>query len=287
MTDLEGVAGVQNMQDWCNSEGRYYQKARELLTMEVNAAIEGFLEGGAKEFLVADGHGSGAINGELLRPEAELSRNWPKGKKGFSMAQKDFDLAAFIGQHPMAGTVGGHLCHTGNMGVVQQTINDIEVGEFGDLVMLAGELGIRTVLTSGCEAMCREAAAFVPGIEAVAVKRGIQPEPGNHLPANAYRLHNTGAIHLHPREARARIRSGALRAITRAAGEDFGLVKPPAPPYTRIRISRGDGEHPPMLRVWKHPESLLGLANAPMVSFELKINPADPALRELVGDQAS
>ena len=46
MTDLEGVAGVLDYDNWCTPESRYYETAKELLTLEVNAAIEGFFEGG-------------------------------------------------------------------------------------------------------------------------------------------------------------------------------------------------------------------------------------------------
>ena len=40
MTDLEAVAGVINFLDWCYPTGRYYDQAKELLTLEANAAIE-------------------------------------------------------------------------------------------------------------------------------------------------------------------------------------------------------------------------------------------------------
>ena len=46
-TDLEGVAGVMNFEDWCTPGTRYYELAKEFLTLEVNAAAEGFFEGGA------------------------------------------------------------------------------------------------------------------------------------------------------------------------------------------------------------------------------------------------
>ena len=62
MTDMEGVAGVLDFENWCKPESRYYELGKELLTLEVNAAIEGFSRGGATEFLVADGHGYGGIN---------------------------------------------------------------------------------------------------------------------------------------------------------------------------------------------------------------------------------
>ena len=64
-TDLEGVAGVLDSAERCcprdwgsfsRVESRYFEKAKRLLTMEVNAAIEGFFEAGAREILVGDGH---------------------------------------------------------------------------------------------------------------------------------------------------------------------------------------------------------------------------------------
>jgi len=57
MTDMEGAAGVVNADDYLAPGARYYEVARELVTGEVNAAIEGALEAGATEFLVLDGHG--------------------------------------------------------------------------------------------------------------------------------------------------------------------------------------------------------------------------------------
>lgn len=72
MTDLEGAAGIINFDGYCTPNGRYYETARELITKETNAAIEGLIEAGAKEILVVDGHGYGAINPLLLHPSAEL-----------------------------------------------------------------------------------------------------------------------------------------------------------------------------------------------------------------------
>ena len=57
MTDMEGCAGILNFKDWVFPEGRYYDKGKRLLTLEVNAVAEGFFAAGADEVLVADGHG--------------------------------------------------------------------------------------------------------------------------------------------------------------------------------------------------------------------------------------
>ncbi len=82
MTDLECTAGVVSLPEYClpgqsnkygrTEGGKYYEHARELATMEVNAAVEGLLEGGATEILVRDGHGPGGLNVSLLHPEAGM-----------------------------------------------------------------------------------------------------------------------------------------------------------------------------------------------------------------------
>ena len=270
MTDLEGVAGVLDSENWCLPDSRYYEKAKGLLTREVNAAIQGFLEGGATEFLVADGHGPGAIDPEALHPKAELARNWPPGRSYPFSLDSSYRFAAWVGQHPKAGTIGGHICHTGSMVVRDLSINGVSLGEFGEMALCAGELGVRTIFGSGCEAFTREARDLAPGVETVAVKRGVQTEPGHHLPAVAYRAHNKAAIHLSPEEARGRIRAGAKKAIERALNEDFGLVKL-EPPYGRVTVLRSDETNPPRVRRDEHPTSVIELMNthAPFEPIEM------------------
>ncbi|MDD5678192.1 MAG: M55 family metallopeptidase [Kiritimatiellae bacterium] len=273
VTDLEGVAGILDSENWCLWESRYYEAGKELLTREVNAAIEGFMSAGATEFLVVDGHGFGAINPALLHPAAELARNWPAGKAyPFSLDDGHFDYAAWIGQHPKAGTIRGHLCHTGNMGVRDLCINGISMGEFGEIALCASELGVRSIFASGCKAFTEEAKTFVPGIETVVVKRGTQTDPGHHLIAEAYRRHNTAAIHLQPDEARRRIQAGARQALLRAGKESFGLVTM-KPPYDLVSILRATETLPPRTSRAHHDKSVIALLN--MSRTVTPLNPAE------------
>lgn len=264
MTDLEGVAGVLDSEDWCHKDSRYFDQAKELLTREVNAAVEGFLAAGATDILVADGHGWGGINPSLLHPRAELAVHWPAGRAyPFSLDSQPFDVAAWIGQHPKAGTVGGHLCHTGSMDVRELQINEVSVGEFGEMALCAGELGVRCIFAAGCEAFTHEAAEFIPGIETVAVKRGTQTEPGHHLCGTAYRKHNVAAIHLAPDESRLGIREGAQRALDRARSMDLGSVKMPKPPYEAMMIVRPGEQRPPRVLRKNHDSSIIAMLNMP------------------------
>ena len=70
--DIEGVAGIVRPEQTL-LEGKDYSYARNLMVEEVNAAVEGALEGGAKEVVVCDAH-SHQFNllPDRLHPEARL-----------------------------------------------------------------------------------------------------------------------------------------------------------------------------------------------------------------------
>ena len=76
--DIEGVAGVVASQQGQPGNGEY-EKARILMTNEVNAVIEGLVEAGATEILVNDSHGPMTnILPSLLHPAADLILGKPK-----------------------------------------------------------------------------------------------------------------------------------------------------------------------------------------------------------------
>jgi D-amino peptidase len=263
MTDMEGVAGVLDSENWCKPEGRYYELGKELLTAEVNAAIAGFARAGATEFLVADGHGHGGINPKLLDPRAELARNWSPPPYPFSL-DESFGFAACVGQHAMSRTELAHLAHTGSFGVFETTINGTAVGEFGEMALCAAQLGVRYIFGSGDLAFTKEAQKLLPGIETAAVKRGTTPGRGDECDREAYGKRNLAAIHSQPQRARAMIAAAAERALRRAkADASFGIVAL-KPPFTRVTILRHQGKQPKQIGRSSHPSDGIALMNAPM-----------------------
>jgi D-amino peptidase len=260
MTDLEGVAGVLNFQEWTGPGKPYYGLAREFLTLELNAAIDGFFEGGATEILVVDGHGPGAINIDQLDPRVEYLRGWGDGPWPL-MLDETFDAVGCVGQHAKAGTPYAHLAHTQSTGYLDLSINGISIGEFGQLSMCASELGVRVIFGSGDEAFTKEAQALVPGIETVAVKRGVRSGTGDNLTREQYTNFTGSAMHSHPVKARRLIREGALQAIRRAEKEDFGIIEL-NPPFERVAKFRPSEDNPD----WRisresHPSSVIAAMN--------------------------
>lgn len=260
MTDLEGVAGVLNFQEWTGPGKPYYGLAREFLTSEVNAAVDGFFEGGAREILVADGHGPGAVNMDQLDSRVEYLRGWGDGPWPL-MLDETFDFLTFVGQHAKAGTEYGHLAHTQSTGYLDLSINGISIGEFGQLAMCASEIGVRTIFGSGDEAFTKEAGKLVPGIETVAVKRGVRSGTGGNLTREQYAKSTASALHSHPVKARRLIREGALRAIHRAQKKDFGIIDL-TPPFQRVAKFR-PSENKPDWTISRetHPSSVIAVMN--------------------------
>jgi D-amino peptidase len=239
MTDIEGVCGIVNFDDWALPQGRYYEEGKKLLTLEVNAAIDGFLAAGATEILVADGHGHGAINNILLDHRAFFLRGPVPGPYPF-MLDDTFDAIAWVGQHAKAGTECAQMAHTGWFNIIDYKINGVSIGEFGQIALCGAYFGVRSIFGSGDEAFTKEAAELILGIETVSVKRGILPGSGDEHNSEGYKLRNNGAIHMHPEKARDLIRNGAERALRRFAEnrEQFPLLQL-EPPFTKeIRYRR-------------------------------------------------
>ncbi len=168
ITDAEGVAGIcrQDQTDPKDSE------LRQLLTGEVNAAVEGFLAGGADEVVVWDGHdGSQTLSALNIHPKARLVL----GDLGVTLTmERHYAGLAFIGQHSMAGVRGGIMAHSySSLGIQNILMNGKPVGEIGTRAALAGWFNTPVILLTGDDAATRELLAIVPEAEVAAVKEGL------------------------------------------------------------------------------------------------------------------
>jgi D-amino peptidase len=207
-SDMEGTAGVV---DWeqCVGDGPAAVAGRRLLLGEVNAAIEGAVEGGATEVVVNDSHST-------MRnlPPAELAgdASYISGShKPLYMMQgldDSFDAVLFISYHGSVGAPAG-LSHTYNpRAVVEARLDGVVTGEAGINALVAAHYGVPVVLVTGDRCACEETAALIPDIRMAVVKEHV-----SRLAAHS----------LHPAAACALIREQAQIAVARA-----GTV--PAPP---------------------------------------------------------
>lgn len=201
-TDMEGTAGIV---DWeqCVGDGPQAAAGRRLLLAEVNAAIEGALDGGATEIVVNDSHST-------MRnlPAAELAGHatYIAGsfKPHYMMQGLDetFDAAMFISYHGSVGAPAG-LSHTYSPRVVVEAKLDGKVtGEGGLNALVAAHYGVPLVLVTGDRCACEETAAFAPGVRQAVVKEHVS---------------RLAARSLHPDQSCALIREQAKRAVAEAA----------------------------------------------------------------------
>lgn len=261
MTDLEGVSGIKDFDGWCTPESRFYDVACRLLTLEVNAAVEGFFAAGAAYVEVADGHGYGAIDVELLDPRVEYARGWPEAWP-FGL-DDTFDGVAWVGQHAKASSEFAHLCHTQGFNYIDLAVNGVSIGEFGQFALCAAELGVPAFFAAGDLAFTKEAKALVPKILTCAVKRGVTPGAGEECTTEEYRRRNAGAVHIPPARARALIRQAAETAATKLKSDPPQLLRL-TPPYDRVARFRPDRKgEPPTSSREHHPSSVIELMRLP------------------------
>ena len=211
ISDIEGVAGIVR---WGQTGGDLplYQEARKLYTEEINAAVRGAKSGGATEIVVMDCHGAGgnydfnSLLPDQLDPDCEfvIQSEWTEYT---AFLEQGCDAALFVGMHAMAGTPDGVLSHTVS-GQAWQSLkfNGTLVGETGINAALCGQWGCPVALVTGDRAVCREAAALLPGVTTVEVKEGIG---------------RFSARSKTPATARVLIEEGAKRAL-----QDLQAVRP-------------------------------------------------------------
>jgi D-amino peptidase len=264
MTDLEGVAGVKNAPQWCNTDSQFYGVACRLLTLEVNAAVEGFFSGGAQYVMVADGHGAGAIDIERLDARVEYARGWPAERPWPFGLDASFNGIAWVGQHAKASSEYAHLCHTQSFRYIDLSVNGVSIGEFGQFALCGSELGVPAFFGAGDLAFTHEAEALVPDIVTCAVKRGVTPGTGEDCTDTEYRDRNAGAVHIPPERARAMIRKAAEAAAWKLKKSPPPLI-PLKPPFERVAILRPEkrGE-PKVIARETHPASVIEVMGLPM-----------------------
>jgi D-amino peptidase len=201
ITDAEGVGGV------CRQEQTEPKdpELRQLLTGEINAAVEGFLAGGADEVVVWDGHdGSQTLSTLTIHPKARLVM----GALPVSMLmERHWSAVAYVGQHSKANVRGGIMAHSySSLGIQNMLLNGKAVGEIDVIAAMAGHFGTPAIMLSGDQAAANELHEIVPNAEVAVVKEGL----------GRYNCISLSAV-----AARDAIREAARRSVAK-----IGTIKP-------------------------------------------------------------
>ena len=201
ITDAEGVGGVcrQDQTDPKDTE------MRQLLTGEINAAVDGFFQGGATDVYVWDGHdGSQTLSTLTIHPRARLIMG---GLSSTMLLERGFAAVVFVGQHAHANSPGGVMAHSySSLGTQNILMNGKPVGEIETRTALAGWFNTPVIFLSGDQAAAAQLHAIVPDAVTAEVKEGLE---------------NYACISLSAQAARDLIRRGAAESMTR-----IGRIRP-------------------------------------------------------------
>lgn len=201
ITDAEGVGGV------CRQEQTEPKdpEMRQLLTGEINAAVEGFLAGGADEVIVWDGHdGSQTLSTLTIHPKAKLVMGTLPPSM---MLDRRYSAVAYVGQHSKANIRGGIMAHSySSLGIQNMLLNGKPVGEIDVIAAMAGHFATPVIMLSGDLAAASELKEIVPGAELAVVKEGF----GRY-----------GCVSLSAPAARDLIKEAARRSVAK-----IGTIKP-------------------------------------------------------------
>lgn len=198
--DLEGISGVVHGEH-TRRDGREHDLARRLMTAEVNAAIEGALEAGARAVIVNDSHGTMRnLVPDLLHTKALLITGSPKPLSMMEGIQDgSYTCAMFVGYHSRMNQAGV-LSHTYSGAVIRDVrLNGELMGETGINAAVAGSFGVPVTLVTGDNQVTAEASSLIPGIVTAEVKQART---------------RFSARCLHPQEACSLIRMRAREAVT-------------------------------------------------------------------------
>lgn len=203
VNDIEGISGINNVHQIRHGYKEFEEFGRIQVTEDVNAAVRGLRTAGAADIRVADSHGPGGPNKNIIPEKLEkgvkLFQEGAIYKRLKEAADKSIDGAVLVGFHAMADTKDGFLRHTITL-EPRIRINGKFVGETAIDAYTLAEYGIPVIMVTGDQALVREASAFMPGIETVQVKTSLDCRTTECLPLL---------------EARRLIEAAAERALSR------------------------------------------------------------------------
>ena len=174
--DMEGITGVASA-DQLGPAGFEYQRAREWMTGEVAAAMQGAREAGATEFVISDSHG----NGESLLIDrlptdvpVRIVRSFPRPLGMMEGIDSTFAAVIFIGYHTSTSSLTGVRAHTISSALLTKiALNGVAQSEAGINAAIAAHFGVPVVMITGDDQIVAETKQRLGNLEGVAVKRAI------------------------------------------------------------------------------------------------------------------
>ena len=197
--DMEGISGVVDPAQ-LGPDGFEYQRAREWMTGEVNAAIAGIRASGPADIVICDSHGNGqSLLIDKVADDVRIVRGFPRPLEMMQGLDDSFAAAMFVGYHASewtADAVRGHTISSARLLGVRLNGNEVSEGIYN--AALAGHFNVPIAFVSGDRLAVTQIQKAVPGVEGAIVK-----EP--------YGYHSAQTVT--PARGQAMIREGVARAM--------------------------------------------------------------------------
>jgi len=169
--DMEGIVGVVTGEQ-LSPQGFEYERFREFMTQEVNAAVEAALASGATEVVVSDSHGNGQnLLIEKLPRNITLVRSWPRPLMMMQGIDETFAGVIFIGYHTGTTNPEGVRAHTiSSARLADVQLQGRSVSEAAINAAIAGHFNVPVIMVSGDDALIKETTALLGDVEGAVVK---------------------------------------------------------------------------------------------------------------------
>jgi len=169
--DMEGVVGVVTNEQ-LGPQGFEYNRFREFMTAEVNAAAQAAFDAGATEVVISDSHGNGQnLLIEKLPKQVTVVRSWPRPLMMMQGIDETFDGAIFIGYHASTNNTAGVRAHTiSSARLADVRLNNVSMPEAGINAAIAGHFNVPVIMISGDDVAVKEVTDLLGNIEGAVVK---------------------------------------------------------------------------------------------------------------------
>ena len=169
--DMEGLSGINH---WKMTSFNYpeYEQGRKFLTSDVNAAIAGLIDGGAKQVVVTDAHGSGNPEPDILLDQMDKRAVFEFRDSAFApytdMPNSSFQAIVCIGMHARANS-NGFLAHTYTIEPAFN-VNGMDFTETTIIAVSAARFGVPVIMVSGDQVLERQIKDQFPEVAYAVVK---------------------------------------------------------------------------------------------------------------------
>ena len=169
--DMEGVVGAVTGEQ-LGPGGFEYERFRQFMTNEVNAAIDAARAAGANEFVISDSHGNGQnLLIDQLPLDVTVIRSWPREHGMMAGIDESFDGVIFLGYHASTNNTRGVRAHTmSSANITSLRLNGMTMTEGSMNAAIAGHFGVPVIMVSGDDIAVAENQVIIGNIEGAVVK---------------------------------------------------------------------------------------------------------------------